>query len=44
MALDELKKMAKSLKVQIASSKSSNPLNPLGIREEKLKLLLAERE
>ena len=44
MALDELKKMAKALKGQIATSKTTNPLNPHGIREEKLKTLLAERE
>jgi len=44
MALDELKKMAKALKGQIASAKTTNPLNPHGIREEKLKTLLAERE
>ena len=44
MALDELKKMAKSLKSQIAQTKTSNPLNPHGIRDEKLKQIIAERE
>ena len=44
MALDELKKMAKSLKSQISQTKTSNPLNPFGIRDEKLKQIIAERD
>ena len=42
--MDEMKKMAKSLKSQISQTKTSNPLNPLGIREEKLKQIIAERD
>lgn len=44
MPLDELKRFAKAMKGEINKCKSSDPLNPCGVREEKLKALLAERE
>jgi hypothetical protein len=44
MPLDELKKLAKALQNQITVCQTTEPLNPHGIREEKLKTLLAERE
>ena len=44
MPLDELKKLAKALHQQIDVCKNTQPLNPHGIREEKLKTIIAERE
>ncbi len=44
MPLDDLKKLAKALHQQIDICKNTKPLNPHGIREEKLKIIVAERE
>ena len=44
MALDDLKRYARALQGEIKHCKTSAPLNPAGVREEKLKALLADRE
>ena len=44
MPLDEMKRCAKAMQQEIQRCKITEPLNPSGVREEKLKTLLAERE
>ena len=44
MPLDELKRFAKAMQAEIARCRHSEPLNPAGIREEKIAGLLQERE
>lgn len=44
MPLDELKRFAMAMQKEITKCKTSDPLNPAGVREEKLKGLLVERE
>lgn len=44
MSLDELKKFALSMQQELIRCKGREPTNPNGIREEKLKELLSERE
>jgi hypothetical protein len=44
MPLDDLKRLARALHSEVLRGKCTSPLNPSGVREEKLKELLAERE
>jgi hypothetical protein len=44
MPLDEMKRFAKAMQAEVARCKTSEPLNPNGVREEKLRALIAERE
>jgi hypothetical protein len=44
MPLDELKRFAKAMQNEITKCKTSEPLNPAGVREDKIRSLLQERE
>ena len=44
MPLDELKRFAKAMQAEIAKCRHAEPLNPAGVREEKISALLQERE